>query len=71
MPGSSQVALKTEQLDVIPEDIAAINDDIAYVYADAELNPLLLRNIAIALNHAALDIHGTTHRVDDAAELSQ
>src|SRR5262245_12617304 len=41
------------------------------VYADAELDPLLLRHIGITLNHAALDIHGTTHRVHDTAELSQ
>jgi hypothetical protein len=65
-------ALKTDShIDVIPEDVAAIDDDIADVYADTKLNPLLFRDIAIALNHAALDVHGTTHGIDSTAELGQ
>src|SRR6266542_1409610 len=67
-PGS---ASPSSHVDRIPEDVAAVDHDVADIDADAELDPLLVRHVGIALRHAALDVHGTTHRVHDTAELGQ
>ncbi len=55
----------------IPEDVTAIDDDVADVDADAEVNPRFRRHPGIASGHALLDIDRTTHGIHSAAEFSQ
>jgi hypothetical protein len=55
----------------IPEDVTTVDDDIANIDANAELDPLLPWHIDVALGHTALDGNGAADRVHYAAELSQ
>ena len=58
-------------VDAVAENIAVLDDDVADVDADAELDALVLRHAGIALGHAALNGDRATHGVDDAGELDQ
>src|SRR5262249_34824307 len=55
----------------IPEDVVPVENNVAEVDADAELDSPLSGYRRVSLGHVALDIDGTTHRIHDAAELSQ
>src|SRR5207248_6443551 len=55
----------------VAENIAGIQDDVAEVDADAELDAALRRQAFVALGHAALDVKRAAQRVDHAAELRQ
>jgi hypothetical protein len=55
----------------VPEDVTTVDDDIADVDADAELDPLLLWHLGIALRHTPLDFKSAAHRVHNAAEFRQ
>jgi hypothetical protein len=55
----------------VPEDVATVEHDISDIDADAQLDPLLLWDLGIALGHAPLDIDSTPRRVYDAGELSE
>src|SRR5262249_7388949 len=55
----------------IAEDVATVDHHISDIDANAELNPLFLRHVGIALCHAALNIDSAAHRVHDATELSK
>jgi hypothetical protein len=55
----------------VPENVAAIEDYVADIDADAKVDPRFLRNLGVSLGHASLDIHRTTHRVHGAAEFGQ
>jgi hypothetical protein len=48
-----------------------IDNDVALVNADAELDPLLLRYLHVALRHPALNLDSTAHGINDAGELDQ
>ena len=52
-------------------DVATVDDDIADVDADAEVDCLVLGYIAIAPAHIQLDKDRTRHGVDDAGELHE
>jgi hypothetical protein len=55
----------------ITQDVVFVDDYIADVNADAELDPLILRHIDILFGHAALNFVGTSDGVDHAGELNQ
>jgi hypothetical protein len=55
----------------IPEDVATVDDNVALVNADAELDPFLLGHFGIALDHAALNLYSTAQSVHHASELNQ
>jgi len=55
----------------IAEDVTSIDDDVADIDADPELNALLVWHLGIALGHPALDIKSAAHCVHYAAKLSQ
>jgi hypothetical protein len=55
----------------IPKDVTSIDDDVANVKADAELNPVFRWDIVITPGHASLDIDRTTYGIHRAAEFSQ
>ena len=58
-------------VDAIAENIVLLDDDIAQINADAELDPPRRRHIGIAPRHPALDFGCARHGVHDAAELHQ
>jgi len=56
-------------LRAIAKDVITINNDIANVNADAELDALVGRYVRVALVHAALNIDSATYSIDDTNEL--
>ena len=52
-------------------DIAVLEDDVAEVDADAELDAPVGRHVGIAPPHAVLDLDGGAHSVSYAVELDQ
>ena len=58
-------------VDAIAEDIVVLDDHVAEIDADAELDPPRRRHIGIAPRHPPLDLGSARHRVNDAAELHQ
>jgi hypothetical protein len=55
----------------VPEDVAAINNDVTDVDANSELNPPVLGNLGIERRHSALNRNGTAHGVHHAREFHQ
>ena len=53
-------------VDAVAPNVAAVDDDIAEVDADAELDALVLWDVGVAFEHTALDFDGAAHRVHDA-----
>ena len=60
-PGSRQRLQSRRHVHAVAPHVVAIDDDVAEVDADAELDPLLRRNVGIALGHAALDLDRAAH----------
>jgi hypothetical protein len=58
-------------VDAIAMDIVAVDDYVAHVDADAELNPRFLRHASVAFSHRLLRSHGGTDRIDNAGKLRQ
>jgi hypothetical protein len=48
-----------------------LNDHVAEVDADAELDPLLCRSIRVALGHTALDLCSAPDSINHARELGK
>ncbi len=51
-------------------DIVTLDDHVAQVDADAQVDPPASRYIGIALGHTLLGLHRTFHGGDDTSELS-
>ena len=58
-------------VDAVAEDVLALDDHVAHVDADAELEPALLGNARVAPGHGVLDLDRALHGIDDAGELGQ
>ncbi len=58
-------------IDAVAENVAAVDDDVADVDADAELDALVGGDLGVARDHAALQVDRAAHRIDDALELHQ
>src|SRR5215467_5679195 len=58
-------------VDAIAKNVVTINDDVADIDTDTELDAFLSGDIGIALNHAALDVDGAAHRVDYTSMLDK
>ena len=56
-------------VDAVAENVVALDDDVAEIDADAELDGRLGREVALA--HRPLDGDGAFDRIDDAAEFDQ
>jgi hypothetical protein len=65
-------ALKARRyIDSIAKDIVPINDNVADIDANAELDLLARRRIGISFQHRALNVDGATNRIDRTCELYQ
>ena len=58
-------------VDAVAVDVVAVDDDVADIDADAEFAAPILRHLGVALAHAALDIDGAAHCIDDAGEFDE
>ena len=58
-------------VDAIAKNIVVLDDHVAQIDADAELDPPRRRHIGIAPRHPALDFGCACHRVYDAMEFHQ
>jgi len=58
-------------IDPVAKDVAVLDDDVALVNADAEVDPAVGRQRAIALGHRRLQLSRTTGRIDDAGKFDQ
>src|ERR1700731_2074773 len=55
----------------VPENVIAIENDVADIDADAKFDALVRRNPGVTLGHATLDIDRTTDGVDHAHEFHE
>ena len=58
-------------IDAVAEDVVVLDDDVAEVDADAEVDALVGGDIGVALGHPALHRDGAAHRIDHAGEFDQ
>lgn len=58
-------------IDAVAEDIAVIDDDVADMDADADIDPYVGLHIRVLSGHAALDFDGAAQRVHGAGKLDQ
>jgi hypothetical protein len=61
----------SRDIDSVAEDVGALRDDVAEIYADTEFDALVRRYLRIAFEHAALNLDGTRDGVHDAAKFSE
>ena len=59
------------EIDPVAENVAVLDDDVALVDADAEVDALVGRDAFVAFRHRALHLDRTAHRADDAGEFDQ
>ena len=58
-------------IDAVAENVAVLDDDVAEIDADAELDAAVLRHVGVAAGHAALDFGGAGDSVHHAREFHQ
>ena len=58
-------------VDAVAVDVVSIDDDVADIDPDTELDPPFGRAVGSVLGHQLLDFHGAGHGVDGASELDQ
>ena len=58
-------------IDAVAIDVVVVEDDVAEIDPDAELDALILRHPSVALGHRLLHLDRAAHRVDDTGELDQ
>ena len=58
-------------VDPVPEDVVVVENDIALMDANPELDAPIRRLVWIALGHRGLHFAGAAQRIDDAAEFNQ
>jgi hypothetical protein len=61
----------SRDIDAVAKDVLVLDDDVAEIYSDPELDPAVLGNAGLAIDHSPLPFGGAAHRVDDARELRQ
>ena len=58
-------------VDAIAKDLAVLDDDLAHIDADAQIDALVRRQWSVAFGHCSLDLSRATQGVDNAGELDQ
>ena len=69
--GIGQPFQPRRDIDAVAIDVVAVDDDIADIDADAEIDAAAGRNARIPVGHALLPFDRAAHRVDDAGEFDQ
>ncbi len=69
--GRGDLLKSRHQVHPITIEITPLNDDIAEVDPDTQLEPHLARASRVGLGEATLNFHGAGHRVDHAGEFDQ
>jgi hypothetical protein len=69
--GWSEAFKAGRDIDPVTVDVITLDNDIAEMHPDAEVNATLVRYFGVALGHALLYGEGTFDRVDHAGELDQ
>ena len=70
-PGVGQALEPGGDVDAVAEDVVVLDDHVAEIDADPELDPAGRRHVGVALGHPALDLGGALDGLDDARELDQ
>src|SRR6266446_4510810 len=70
-PGSAKCFEPCGDIDAVAVNVVLVNDDVAEIDADAELDAALLGDAVIAQCHFALQFDRARHRIDDAGEFDQ
>ena len=70
-PGSASASSRAAILTPSPKMSPLLDDDVAEIDADAELDAPLRRHAGIALRHRALHLDRASHGIDDAGELDE
>src|SRR5262245_29097569 len=58
-------------VNAVPINVVTIDDNIANIDADPELNAIFRRDFAVAVKHATLNVDSAAHCVDDADKFYQ
>src|SRR5262249_7190526 len=70
-PGFRDPFQTRRHVDAVAENVADVQDDIAEIDADAELDPFVRRHALVALRHASLYMDRAAHCFHAVAELDQ
>ena len=70
-PGSAIPSKSRGNVDAIAKNIIVIEDDVADVNSDPEIDPCIGRHVGVPIRHAALDFDRAARRVDCAGEFDQ
>src|SRR6266446_9006774 len=71
LPAASSWTKPGCDIHTVTEDVRILDDDIALVNTDTELDAAGRRHIGVTLGHAALPFGRTTQPVDDARKFDQ
>src|SRR5262245_4484391 len=69
--GLGQGLKARRNIHAVAVNVVAIDNDVANVEADAELDSFFRRNVYIAIGHSALDVHRATHGINNAYKFDQ
>ena len=58
-------------IDAVAEDVVALGDHVAEIDANAKPDALFVGYLGFAVEHAALHLGRTAHRIDDARKLHE
>ena len=58
-------------VDAVAIDVVVLDDHVAEIDADAQLDAVVRRDTGVALGHRLLHLDRAAHRIDDAGELDQ
>src|SRR5207302_10042912 len=70
-PGSAKPSRRAARSTPVTEDVAVVDNDVALVDAETELDALISRNTGVAPGRPLLHLDRTAHRIDDTGEFDQ
>ena len=70
-PGSARAFEPGRDIDAVAKDVAVLDDDVADIDADAQLDAAVGGTPALRSGIAALHLDGAAHRIDDTGELDE
>ena len=70
-PGSARASEAGSDVDAITVNVSVLDDDVAEIDADSELNALCVRDAGIVLGHTLLHCHRAGDGFDNAGKLDK